>query len=626
MIYSGNAAKLLGADTVDFSTGIAELPDDGFMDQFDTVNPQHLHYQTDIDNWAFANYEPDPFSLPYEAIPQEGSTPYPQDPDSGLSPNSNFQHNTNLKKVPGALYQLKATEDPIYGMDIHTDNRPTPTLEQVPYALNQFQGPQESRNGVDLNEDSPSESLDQQWESLQGSLEYTQDFEYLFGFVTDSHFTESDQSLDITNQLQNTLNESTTRFSPKVGPMDAFTTLGPADNGLLHQFQEPLGELATLGPALNGPVYQSPDPQGEFTNPVSTRNGPSLFIEQPPVVRENYPQAPGLSIHTHPDDQHLSDDIKMPLAPRTEIKQSKIPLNKRKGNIESIDTNKYYQRLSEAPRGWEPRNGNGMLTFQYNEYGELSTNKFSPDQINRYLYDHPLNYDRNDVYDNKKSRLTLWMQVTPVDSGKRYPSTNSSKCRFADCPIRENSIRKGFFRVAFDEHTASGRQIDPYYCAGFVHLFCLEKFCNFPNICHNLVVLPDQRSLPEGRNKMALTRDHEEMVEVVRTFIESSQNNVPWDYEQTLCFRLTSKHLELEPTIRGTIRERRGGNHIGLHKGDLDKFVAGEIHKFEQRRAVPLALKPRKRKRDIAEEEDVANLEDEVKHQQCQIKRRWRFR
>ena len=126
---------------------------------------------------------------------------------------------------------------------------------------------------------------------------------------------------------------------------------------------------------------------------------------------------------------------------------------------------------------------------------------------------------------------------------------------------------------------------------------------------------------------MALTRDHEEMVEVVRTFIQSSQKPMPWDYEQTLCFRLTSKHLELEPTVRKATRERRGGNHIALHKGDLDKFAAGEILKVEQRRAAPPAQKPPKRKRDIAEEEeDMANLEDEVKRQQRSMKRRWRFR
>jgi hypothetical protein len=314
----------------------------------------------------------------------------------------------------------------------------------------------------------------------------------------------------------------------------------------------------------------------------------------------------------------------MPPAPRREEKQTKVLLNKRTANIESVDVGKYYQGLSDAPCSWNPRNDNGMLTFHYNEYGELSTNKFSIDQIEQYLYNHPLNYDRNGFFLGKNSRLTLWIQVTPADAGRRYPSASSDKCRFADCPIPHNTIRKGFFRVAFDEHDASGLQIDPYRCAGFVHLFCLEKFCSFPSICQNLNVQPDRRNLPEGKNKMAITRDHGEMFEVVSTFIQSAKNPMPWDYEQTLSFQLTSKHLELEPKVRHTTRKRRGGNHIALHKGDLDKFMEGEKNKAAQRRAAPPAQKPKttKRKRDIAEEKgDIANSEGEVKHQQPLIKR-----
>jgi hypothetical protein len=600
MIYSNNPSKPPGAEGVEYSSGTAELPDDGFMDQFDTVNPRDLEYQPDLDDWVSGIYTPHPALFPYEAFSQMDIFFYPQDPENGVNLNIDAQHNTSLEQAPDALYQTQAAQDLIHGVATNTDNQHTPGLQQAPYALSQFQDPQSPHNGVCLNEDSPSESLDQLWESLQGSILNNQDLTDLFGFAPDSQFTEWDQSLDTTNQLHNSPNEYTTRFSTKIDPIDNFGTLFPTDNG---------------------PVYQSPDPPVEFANPAPTWNSPPPGIEQPPVVQERFPQAPSLSIHTPPDNQHLSADKKVPPAPGREKKRSKVALNKRQANIESIDPSKYYHRLSEAPRSWKPRNDNSTLTFQYDEYGELSVNdKFSPDQIGQYLYDHPLNYDQNDVYDYKNSRLTLWIQVTPADSGRRYPCASSSKCRFADCPIPNNSIRKGFFRVAFDEHTVSGRQIDPYHCAGFVHLFCLEKFCDFPNICQNLTVLPDQRNLPEGKNKMAVTRDHEEMVEVVRTFMQSSQKPTSWDYEQTLCFRLTSKHLELEPKVRKTTRYTRGGNHIALHKGDLDKFVEGEIHKVEQKRKLP------KRKREIAEEEeeeDIGKLENEVMRP---IKRRWKFR
>ena len=621
MIYSGIAAKLLEADNVDYSSGAAALPVDGLMDQFETVNPQDPHYQPDTDYLVSDNYTPDPGLFPNKASPQEDFF-YPLDPENEI-PYTDFQPNTNLEQTSGALYQLQAVQDPTYIMGTHTCNQHTPSLEQAPYPPNQSQDRQDSRNGIGLSEESLSESLDQQFQNLQDSLQAIEDFDSRFSHIPVSQFTKWDQYLEMANQLQNSPKESTTHFPPKMNPIDEFTTLGPTDNGSIYHFQASPGELATLSHASSRPIYQSPQPQGKFAIPAPIWNNPSPGVEQTLIVKGSFPQAPHPSIHIPPNNQHLSAKNRQPPTPRKEEKRLKASLSKQKANIESIDPSKYYQQLSKDPHSWKPRNDNSMLTFQYNEYGELATNKFSPNQIDQYLYDHPLNYDRNGVYVGKNTRLTLWIQVTPADSGRRYPSASSDKCRFVDCPIPRNTIRKGFFRVAFDEHTASGRQIDPYHCAGFVHLFCLEKFCDFPDICHNLNVLPDQRNLPEGKNKMAITRDHEEMFEVVKTFIQSSQKPMSWDYKQTLCFRLTSKHLELEPIVRDTTRKKRGGNNIALHKGDLDKFMEGENHKLALKRGAPPAQKPQtpKRKRETAgKEEDIANL-DENKHQQPPIKR-----
>jgi hypothetical protein len=621
MIYPGIAAKLPEADGVDYSSGTAALPVDGFMNQFETVNPQDLHYQLDTDYLVSDNYTPDPVLFPDEVFPKEDFF-YPLDPENEIA---DFQPNTNLEQTSGALYQLQAVQDPIYIMGTHTYNQHTLSLEQALYSQNQFQDRRDSRNGVGLNEEFLTESSDQQSQNLQDSLQAIEDFDNRFSRIPISEFTKWDQYLKMTNQLQNSPNESPTHFPAKMNPIDEFTTLGPTDNDPIYHFQVSPGEMATLSYASNRPVYQ-------FAIPAPIWKGPSSGVEQTPIVHGSFAQAPHPSFHIPPGNQRLSADNRLPPPPRKEEKRLKASLNKRKANIESIDPSKYYHRPSKDPRSWKPRNDNSMLAFQYNEYGELATNKFSPNQIDQYLYDHPLNYDRNGVYVGKNSRLTLWIQVTPADSGSRYPSPSSGKCRFADCPIPRNTIRKGFFRVAFDEHSASGRQIDPYHCAGFVHLFCLEKFCDFPGICHNLNVQPDRRNLPEGRNKMAITRDHEEMFEVVRTFIQSSQKPMSWDYKQTLCFRLTSKHLELEPIVRDTTRERRGGNHIALHKGDLDKFMEGENHKLAQlalKRAAPPAQKPQipKRKRDTAEkEDDIANLDDEDKHQQLPMKRMRRYR
>jgi hypothetical protein len=166
---------------------------------------------------------------------------------------------------------------------------------------------------------------------------------------------------------------------------------------------------------------------------------------------------------------------------------------------------------------------------------------------------------------------------------------------------------KGFYRVAFDEQTATGHPVDPFHCAGFVHLWCLEKFCDFPQMCKDLNIQLDIRHLPEGKNRMAITRDHEEMYNVVKKFMVISQPLVEYDYTQTLSYQLTTTHLDLEADVRQALRGRRGGNHIGLHKGDLQRFVEGEETKKRQRKAAILGKekKAKKRKPDSFADEDA---------------------
>lgn len=267
-------------------------------------------------------------------------------------------------------------------------------------------------------------------------------------------------------------------------------------------------------------------------------------------------------------------------APKSPVQQGPAKINRRRANMEKMNSSLHYEPLPSIPASWGSAGDDGTPIFKYNAYGELAPrSKFSAAQINEYLYSHPLTTSQT-------GKLILWVQTAPADSQRRYPSAESDKCRFAACPVLKHSIHKGFYRVAFDEQSGSGNEkVDPYHCAGFVHLWCLERFCDFPSMCKTLNVLPDDRRLPEGKNRMAITRDHIQMLPLVERFVKESTPKGEWDYDETLCCALTATHLSLEPEFRQDVREMRGGNHLGVHRGDLEKYVQGEKNKWSERKA-----------------------------------------
>ncbi|PBP24342.1 hypothetical protein BUE80_DR004701 [Diplocarpon rosae] len=254
---------------------------------------------------------------------------------------------------------------------------------------------------------------------------------------------------------------------------------------------------------------------------------------------------------------------------------SKTPRNKRTHNIASTDPTKHYRPPGQKPESWgNVRFDTGEPIFVYTDHGELDPRQtFDVEQISDFLSQNPL----------INKTFTLWIQTVPADSGRRYPTKNSDKCRFSCCPDPNHTIRKGDFRVAFDEDS-SNKYRDPYHCAAYVHLYCLEKYLDFPSICRDFDVRPDTRELPEGKNKMAITRDHESMARVVEDFVK---NSVPWAefgtgdrpdtyYKYTLCSELTNEHLAKQPRHLQMIREQRGGNTIDRHRNNLDLYVQSQ--------------------------------------------------
>jgi hypothetical protein len=297
----------------------------------------------------------------------------------------------------------------------------------------------------------------------------------------------------------------------------------------------------------------------------------------------------------------------------------KIGKNKRPENIRNFNPAKFYKPLGTPPAAWGSINpATNEKLFQYTEYGELNPlSTFTAEQIAEYIGNHPLHYANGD-YDGKNSSLILRIQTVPADSASRYPNKASDKCRFSCCPDPRRTIRKGEFRICLDEQGFRHAKTDPFHNAGYVHLFCLEKCLDFPQICKTFNVQPDVRVLREGKNKMAITRDHESMEEICEDFIRTS---LPWAefghrpqkyYQYTLSYALTMEHLDKQPKHIQAVRQGRGGNHIDLHQNNLDLYMAiGRGIREDKSGRPKISRQPRQNRKRKERDEDTESVDPE---------------
>lgn len=241
-----------------------------------------------------------------------------------------------------------------------------------------------------------------------------------------------------------------------------------------------------------------------------------------------------------------------------------------------------YTPLSTKPRPWH--------IFTYTKHGELNPgNLFTAAEIQHYLWRHPLH---EGSHDRRSSPLTLRIHRNPPASSDRYPANHGShRCRFRECPANNNTIDKGQFIVMFDELSAIYPNHDPYLTAGYVHLYCLERFLDFPDICATLNVQTEKRRLGrETKNLMRL--DPEQVEEEADSFIgtcRESRRRQPDEYpsykersevtgkpyEGTLTHRM---HLAKLTNRSGSINKQEAarekaagqkGGSLGSHLGDL---------------------------------------------------------
>ena len=288
-----------------------------------------------------------------------------------------------------------------------------------------------------------------------------------------------------------------------------------------------------------------------------------------------------------------------------------------------------YKPLHQAPESWD--------IFQYTRLGELIPRFFSADEINRFLFTHPLHAGFHDL---KKSSLRLRVHRTPASSASRFP--NGLTCRMTGCPMH-NTINQGQLLIVVDELSVQHPDHDPFLNAGYVHLYCLERYCNFPKICSRLNVSAKGRPChyEEGRkNRFRLSAEE---VRVVEDFVEACCANVarginetPWvaqleqcpdqetngcphydqpshPYKGTLCHQLIVTKLHFGGRGRIHLREAREekagyrGANIIRHLGDLSEEAKlrafSRLHKNQNQLKANPKTERRYRTDDLEEEE-----------------------
>ncbi|KAG9248301.1 hypothetical protein BJ878DRAFT_399670, partial [Calycina marina] len=311
--------------------------------------------------------------------------------------------------------------------------------------------------------------------------------------------------------------------------------------------------------------------------------------------------------------------------------------NKRSENIAKFKPGEHYdQQFPYIMPSWMGRKTG--TEFNYNEYGELDSEmKLTPEQFNDFLTGR--RRGQEDGVENPQEAVALWVQCVPADGAKRYPTAKSSTCRFVNCPVQGNTIKKGEFRICIDEWAGWAKAFprkDPYHNAGYAHLFCFEKNFSIKTMLAGVKIQPDTRYFSGERNRMAVNRDHPSMQGIVEDHI---QNRWGWPvdvdahygdyyerqddwYEFSLCKALTEEHLSKAPAVRARERARReeekrqnhGGlsNTIDQHLNNLDMMAVIRAQQPPRSQNVGKVRAVRKRKRSDESDEDS---DDEDKYE-----------
>ncbi|OSS48734.1 hypothetical protein B5807_06877 [Epicoccum nigrum] len=164
--------------------------------------------------------------------------------------------------------------------------------------------------------------------------------------------------------------------------------------------------------------------------------------------------------------------------------------NNTEGDTRTAKINKWKNKYEYKPLplgNWS----SGKYTMLYTQYAKtdfLTELPMSTRKIEEYILNYPA---------DEEKRLVLWIQKKPADAARRYGSMEHSKCVFRDCPIQrymEGTIVTGEYLVAFDEKYYTYKdQVNPYDCVAYAHLYCMEQYLDFEQVCQVADVRVDTR-------------------------------------------------------------------------------------------------------------------------------------
>lgn len=323
-------------------------------------------------------------------------------------------------------------------------------------------------------------------------------------------------------------------------------------------------QFGNMEPSADAPTYN--DPRMLSINQLRVSTAGPIAVHQPEVDMNPGPSAP---------------------PPKRKGRESH--LNEAVTRNPRYTPNPAYTPLPSPPESWS--------IFAYTLSGELSPSTlYTPSEISHYLLSHPHPHS-----------LQLRIHRNPPASRHRYPTLVSHRCRFSTCPTPNNTINQGHCCVAFDELSSTrGEDHDPFLNAAYVHLYCLERFTDFPLLCSQLNIGADKRCLPKeanGVNPMCLgTRAEEALVE---KFILSCRtgtldasypvsNRPGWVHEGTLAhglakikLRKESRSVAMQRVVRTEVAGYQGST-LSEHVGDLEKEAGlrgkSRMHRFQRQR------------------------------------------
>ena len=261
----------------------------------------------------------------------------------------------------------------------------------------------------------------------------------------------------------------------------------------------------------------------------------------------------------------------------------------RKEKIGEYNPSDHYDALPTIDRDWSSTS----YRFSYSPNGALSCEPLTVSQLQEFIHDRDITQP-----------LIMRIQKAPADSGRRHLNdTNGGRCICASCPMRGAlqsipNITIGEPRVALDEweHERRSLNLDPFAVSGYLHLYCVERFLDFPSLVIRGLIELDTRDFPTEPNKRFAALMCGADVPLVQSFIDSLYTTADvralgyptqaelaagefGKYQGTLTQRIMSRKIDLyKPS---TLAKFRGRDHkatqIQVHKGDLEIVRAARM-------------------------------------------------